>query len=365
MAIPAIQIQRGTYTAKKLMNALGLKDFQACGLVGCFLGESHCNPAEINKSEKAGTFKGSAANGAGYGAGIAQWSNTWKSLIQKQFNRYSPIETWSLDQQIEVVIYHLKNTHKKLYAALQTASSVAQATDYALRGYENSGKDQGFMRSKTSMSAYTWAKNIDIPNLGRKHFSDGYTGLITNRTAYANIIVEALGGTNIADLSALGSMIGADMGGGIGIDTEALKAAAWLGGYLSGMQSMAYPVHSDYITFNETYSDLFSQTNSTYNTLQISQFSKEANKNIEMKIHEGRIYSVNDATIVLDELSLPTDYKNDEYISKDVKDSERKQKQSNYDHINSASDLPGTIQKTEEKPNENTQQDDKKKTDQK
>ena len=352
MAIPAIQVKRGVYTAKKLMAALGLKDFQACGLVGCFLGESHCNPAAVNKSEKAGTFKGSAANGAGYGAGIAQWSNNWKTLIQKQFNRYSPIETWSLDQQIEVVIYHCRNTHKKLYAALQQATSVAQATDYALRGYENSGKDQGFMRTKTSMTAYKWAKTVDIPNLGIKHFPDGYTGLITNRTAYANIIVKELGGTNIADLSSLGSMIGADMSGSIGIDTESLKAAAWLSGYLSGMQSMAYPVHSDYITFNETYADLFSQTSSTYNSLQISQFSKEANKNIDMKIHEGRIYSVNDATIVLDELSLPTDYKNDEFVSNNVNDSERKQKQSNYDHIKSASDLPGTIQKTEENLND-------------
>ncbi|MBO6271242.1 hypothetical protein J6O48_00520 [bacterium] len=46
----------------------------------------------------------------------------------------------------------------------------------------------------------------------------------------------------------------------------------------------------------------------------------------------------------MDELSLPTDYKNDEFVSSNIKDSERKAKQSNYDNISDAKYLPGNQQ---------------------
>jgi len=45
------------------------------------MAESRCDPKAYNKAEKSGRFKGSSANGGGYGAGLAQWSNTWKQSI--------------------------------------------------------------------------------------------------------------------------------------------------------------------------------------------------------------------------------------------------------------------------------------------
>ena len=64
-------IMNAVYITKKIMAALSLKDFQAVGFAGNFMQESHCDPGSVNKQEKAGTFKGSSANGAGYGAGLA------------------------------------------------------------------------------------------------------------------------------------------------------------------------------------------------------------------------------------------------------------------------------------------------------
>ena len=313
--LPKAQIQRGVYTTQKLMQALGLKAVQAVGLVGCFIGESGCSPSAVNGKEKAGMFKGSSANGAGYGAGIAQWSNNWKTVIQKQFNCYKPIETWTLDQQIAVVIKHCNSTHKRLCNALRSATSVAQATDYALRGYENSGSDQGFMRTKQSMKAYTWAKTVWIPNIGTKTFSDGYIGLLTNRTANANIILQAMGSTDISDLSNLGSIGGYDMS----IMGDSMEGA---GAGISMGSVNQYPVHPEYETFNGIGGNVFEIVNK--NAISQAAFTDASTANTtinfinDKEIHV-RIYSTNDSKIVLDELSLPVYHNDDNYANKDIK----------------------------------------------
>lgn len=316
--LPKVQIQRGVYTAQKLMQALGLKAVQAVGLVGCFIGESGCSPSAVNGKEKAGTFKGSSANGAGYGAGIAQWSNNWKTVIQKQFNCYRPIETWTLDQQIAIVIKHCNTTHSKLCRALKTATSVAQSTDYALRGYENSGTDQGFMRTKQSMKAYTWAKTVWIPNIGTKTFSDGYIGLLTNRTANANIILQAMGSTDISDLGNLGNIGGYDM---------SIMGDSMEGPGVSMGAVNQYPVHMEYETFNGTGGNIFEVVNK--NAISQAAFTDtsiaySAINFINDKEVHVRIYSTNDSKIVLDELSLPTYHDADNYANKGIKGAKEK-----------------------------------------
>ena len=52
------------------MDRLQLTREQAAGIMGVIQAESNGDPAAYNKKEKAGKYKGSAANGAGYGAGI-------------------------------------------------------------------------------------------------------------------------------------------------------------------------------------------------------------------------------------------------------------------------------------------------------
>ena len=166
-----------------------------------------------------------------------------------------------------------------------------------------------------------------------------------------------INGADLTDSSLAGGLYSS-------VDSEARQKLQEL--YLKVLQQNAYPVHSDYLTFSSEYGNLFKASENDAITRAAFVNSSILNENDKLYREDktniqGRIYSTNDTLLVLDELSLPSDYKNDIYVSSNVKDSERKQKQSNYDHIKKASDLPGNIQKTEEKPKE----DDKKKTDQK
>ena len=310
-------VKNGVYITQKIMQAFGLKDYQAVGFAGCWMCESNCNPGAYNKAEKNGTFKGSSANGAGYGAGLAQWSNNWKSRIQKQFNRYTSIETWTMDQQIEIVT---KGCTPSFISMLKNATSAAQSTDIILRGYENgSGGTSTKMRSQESMKAYTWCKTSYIPDSGKKTFPDGYVGALTARTAWANKILQAMGSTSQADLAGLGGMTFDDGTSGVGMAA---------GGMGFG-QSNAYPVHSEYTTYNGTGGNIFS--NSGDNAFASAALA-DASINNSKDTNHTRIYSTNDSCIVLDELSLPMDVSvNDNYANKgvtadDVKKREEAQK---------------------------------------
>ena len=46
------------------------------------------------------------------------------------------------------------------------------------------------------MKAYTWCKNVYIPDVGRKSFADGYIGALAERTAWANVILQKMGSVN-------------------------------------------------------------------------------------------------------------------------------------------------------------------------
>ena len=140
------------------------------------------------------------------------------------------------------------------------------------------------------------------------------------------------------------------------VDSEARQKLQEL--YLKVLQQNAYPVHSDYLTFSSEYGNLFKASENDAITRAAFVNSSILNENDKLYREDktniqGRIYSTNDTLLVLDELSLPTDYKNDVYVSKDVKDSERKQKQSNYDNISDAKYLPGNQQPKEVKSEEN------------
>lgn len=300
---------RGVYIAKVLMQQWGLKDFQAAGFPGCFMAESRCNPQAYNKAEKAGRFKGSSANGAGYGAGLAQWSNTWKRDIQRMFNRYSPIESWTLDQQIQIVIRTCKPTFINM---IRGCSSVTQSTDLVLRGYENGGGGSGGLRSKQSMKAYTWCKNVYIADVGRRNFPDGYIGALAERTAWANQVLRQMGSVNMADISNLGSIGGYD---------QSMDMSMGGGGTGYGMQQYQYPVHTEYETFSGSGGSIFEKTE--MNAISQAAFVDPSTMENRINVALGRdthtrIYSTNDSKIVLDELALPVYHKNDNYANKGI-----------------------------------------------
>ena len=303
-------ITNAVYITKKIMAGFGLKDFQAVGFAANFMNESHCNPGSVNKQEKAGNFKGSSANGAGYGAGLAQWSNTWKNKIQKHFNKYTPIETWTMDEQIDIV---LKCCAQSFINLLRNCSNAVESTDIVLRGYENGSAGYGTsLRSKKSMEAYTWAAKTYVPPTGVRQFANGYEGLITARSAYAKIILNSMGSISDVDLANLGSLAGGDYSGlsGGGTPPSPEEIAKLVEQYKN-----AYPQHSEYETYSGSGGNIFSNANdNAFSVAALAQdetneyllFTNKAKVNAH-EYKRTRIYSTNDSCIVLDELSIRPD----------------------------------------------------------
>ena len=287
------KLLNGVYITKKIMDTWHLKDFQAAGFAGCFMEESGCDPGAYNAAEKSGRFKGSSANGSGYGAGLAQWSNAWKRQIQRQFHNSRPIENWSLDQQIAIVTQGCSESFINL---LRKTTSVGQSTDIVLRGYENGSAGKGTkLRSQQSMKAYTWCKTSYMADGSRRTFKDGYIGALTCRTSWANAVLSKMGSVNLADLSGLGTEVSGGLdGGGFG------DGGAGMG------NSNAYPVHDEYQTFTGQGGNIFA--NSKDNAFQMaSATSKQTMFSSKDKFASShtRIYSTNDSCIVLDELKIP------------------------------------------------------------
>lgn len=287
------KLLNGVYITKKIMDTWYLKDFQAAGFAGCFMEESGCDPGAYNAAEKSGRFKGSSANGSGYGAGLAQWSNAWKRQIQRQFHNYKPIENWSLDQQIAIVTQGCSESFINL---LRKTTSVGQSTDIVLRGYENGSAGKGTkLRSQQSMKAYTWCKTSYMADGSRRTFKDGYIGALTCRTSWANAVLSKMGSVNLADLSGLGTEV-----------SEGLDSGGFGDGGAGMGNSNAYPVHDEYQTFTGQGGNIFE--NSKDNAFQMaSATSKQTMFSSKDKFASShtRIYSTNDSCIVLDELKIP------------------------------------------------------------
>lgn len=287
------KLLNGVYITKKIMDTWHLKDFQAAGFAGCFMEESGCDPGAYNAAEKSGRFKGSSANGAGYGAGLAQWSNAWKRQIQRQFHNSRPIENWSLDQQIAIITQGCSESFINL---LRKTTSVGQSTDIVLRGYENGSAGKGTkLRSQQSMKAYTWCKTSYMADGSRRTFKDGYIGALTCRTSWANAVLSKMGSVNLADLSGLGT----EVSGG-------LDSGGFGDGYAGMGNSNAYPVHDEYQTVTGQGGNIFA--NSKDNAFQMaSATSKQTMFSSKDKFASShtRIYSTNDSCIVLDELKIP------------------------------------------------------------
>lgn len=287
------KLLNGVYITKKIMDTWHLKDFQAAGFAGCFMEESGCDPGAYNAAEKSGRFKGSSANGSGYGAGLAQWSNAWKRQIQRQFNNPRPIENWSLDQQIAIIT---KGCSESFINLLRKTTSVGQSTDIVLRGYENGSAGKGTrLRSQQSMKAYTWCKTSYMADGSRRTFKDGYIGALTCRTSWANAVLSKMGSVNLADLSGLGTEVSGDLYGGGFSD---------MGGSMGN--SNAYPVHDEYQTFTGQGGNIFENSkNNAFQTASATSKQTMFTSKDQFASSHTRIYSTNDSCIVLDELKIP------------------------------------------------------------
>lgn len=309
------------------MSGLEITVEQAIGFCGNILAESWADPHAGNIAEKTGKASYSKANSAAdYGEGIVQWSfSGTKQTIKKLMGKYSDIHTWSLADQCEAIVrqLHSGGYWDKFMAKLKTMANIAEATVFVYNAYESGTHINRTLAQTLKTDSKANNRSIDIwvgpkiTDFVHKTYSTTGEANVYCRVSYANMVATymsaqkdwqsiAINAGTLSENMALGT-------GGISGDT--LNAAAYTMGVLEAMSSSRYPVHSEYLTFSEEYTDLFKQTNSSDNTLKVSQFTETGNTQIQKKIHTGRIYSVNDATIVLDELSLPLNYQEDEFTS--------------------------------------------------
>lgn len=93
------------------------------------------------------------------------------------------------------------------------------------------------------------------------------------------------------------------------------------GGGLYGQQeNNSYPVHDEYVTITQQYGNIFE--NSEDNAITVASLTTDASwflpDSSVVKYNHVRIYSTNDSSIVLDELSLPLYHKGDNYANKGI-----------------------------------------------
>lgn len=184
-------IDNACYIMGRLIAECGLTTVQAAGMAGVFCAESGCNPTACNKAEKYGSgvvsskygsFR-STATGAGYGAGIMQWSNTLKTQVMQMMasagykNANAPIETWGLQMQTTAVVKMMNERGQKFKQRLRGARTLQEAVDLVLRGWENGDYTRGVLRSVKSCDAYK--------------ADGGYVGLMKRRMGFAQKCLEA------------------------------------------------------------------------------------------------------------------------------------------------------------------------------
>ena len=121
-------LENGKRVISTLMSRLNLSKEQAAGIAGVMMSESGINPASYNKAEKSGKLKGSSANGAGYGAGTLQWSNSRKRAALKLIGKEgSNIEDLSLEDQVEMLARELEGPYKSTLAGIRSSKNASEA----------------------------------------------------------------------------------------------------------------------------------------------------------------------------------------------------------------------------------------------
>lgn len=121
-------LENGKRVISTLMSRLNLSKEQAAGIAGVMMSESGINPASYNKAERSGKLKGSSANGAGYGAGMLQWSNNRKRAALRLIGKEgSNIEDLSLEDQIEMLARELEGPYKSTLAGIRSSRNASEA----------------------------------------------------------------------------------------------------------------------------------------------------------------------------------------------------------------------------------------------
>ncbi|MDE1138197.1 MAG: phage tail tip lysozyme [Paraburkholderia tropica] len=175
------------------LKAAGYSDAQAAGIIGSLMQESQLDPTAVNK--KSGN------------AGLAQWGGARAAQFQQQFGHSLKDSTFG--EQVDFMLWELKNTEKRADQRIRMAQTPAQAAEIHAREYERPGADEANIARRQQYAASVAA------GIGR-----GNAAQIAQQTASAP---GAAAGTSSVSTSTSSSET--NINGPITIQTQATDAA--------------------------------------------------------------------------------------------------------------------------------------------
>lgn|GEM_PF-4722476 len=119
-----IQIDRSTYITNRLIQE-GFTSEQAAGIVGNLIQESQLNHKAVHP--RGGTF------------GIAQWRG---ARIREYERLYGSINNSTFENQVDYLIWELRNTEKRAARAIRNAKTIEESSDATRRFYERPGEHE-------------------------------------------------------------------------------------------------------------------------------------------------------------------------------------------------------------------------------
>lgn len=188
-------MERAVTVAKLLIENGGLTKIQAAAVVGVYIDENNCDPHSYMQAEK----KGKGAKGTdnfGYGAGIASWTHTeFKNIALKQagFAEFTPIETLSLEQQVQMVIGNINGNMKRYYSALKRCQNIEDASATAVIITGGVGYSKNWDTHPTPKEAQEMSDNYGKSNDKRFGKSPNHWNLYGRRLGYAKQVLTQLG----------------------------------------------------------------------------------------------------------------------------------------------------------------------------
>ncbi len=288
---------------------------------------------------------------------------TWPEAVQTMGKWYAAnVHTYIADAKTHGSC-PLLGGHGVRYDCTGYLSSCLQLFGVVPRGYGissemagNPQSDFGKRVAKAGFKVLKYNKSILLPfdivavfegrGKGQQHHAEIYAGKVNGKDkswTWGNVHDNAHGGLpssfanyrykviyrydgvsrdapNFVDLSGAGSEVSGDTGGGGG------------GTYIINLENYVepYPVHSEYETYTGIGGNIYEKAEN--NAFSLATLSNNIDSSKDFFSHKNeqhtRIYSTNDAKIVLDELKLPLDYMDDTYANKDITQEDVKKWQS-------------------------------------
>lgn len=169
-------------TEKKIWDFLkskGLSDYGVAGLMGNLYAESQLSSINLqNTSNKylnltdeeyteqvdTGAYTKFATDSAGYG--LAQWTYSVRKKNLLEFAKSKQVSIGDLDMQLEFLYEEFRTSYKSVLKVLKTTTSVSEASDAVLLGFEKPAKQDNSVRAlRTNYSRKFFESYASINNL--------------------------------------------------------------------------------------------------------------------------------------------------------------------------------------------------------